>query len=229
MCGRYVTPDESALEREFRHVPPPFAYRPSYNVAPTTAVPALRRGQDGADWALLRWGLVPFFMRGELPKYPTINARIETLETAASWRGPWKRAQRCILPAAGFYEWRVDELGRKQPFYIHLAGREAFGFAGLWDRSVSPDGAAIESATIITMPANALLAEIHNSKQRMPAILAQQQEDAWLTGTADEARDSLRPYPADLMVAYRVGTRVNSPRNDGPDLIAPLAAGSPPH
>ncbi|MBV6424064.1 MAG: putative SOS response-associated peptidase YedK [Steroidobacteraceae bacterium] len=229
MCGRYVTPDESALEREFRRVPPPFRYRASYNVAPTANVPALRRGSDGAEWVLLRWGLVPFFTHGELPKYPTINARIETLETAASWRGPWKRGQRCILPAAGFYEWRVDEPGRKQPFYIHLADRAAFGFAGLWDRSVSPDGATIESATIITMPANALLADIHNTKQRMPAILAREREDAWLAGTADDARESLVPYPADLMVAHRVGLRVNSPRNDGPDLIAPLAAASSPH
>jgi putative SOS response-associated peptidase YedK len=222
MCGRFVTPDEMALEREFRRVPLPFRYRQTFNCAPTAQVPALRRGASGIEWALLRWGLVPFFARGETPKYSTINARVETIETAASWRQPWKRAQRCLLPALGFYEWHLEESGRKQPYYIHLVDQEVLCFAGLWDRSVPARGDAVESCAVITLPANTLLAQIHNSKQRMPAILRREDQEAWLLGTLDEARAAIAPYPAELMVAWPVSARVNSPRNDGPDLIAPL-------
>lgn len=221
MCGRFVTPDEMALEREFRRVPLPFTYRQSFNCAPTTQVPALRRGADAVEWSLLRWGLIPFFAHGEVPKYSTINARIETMESAASWRQPWKGARRCLLPALGFYEWHLDGSGHKQPYYIHLADQEVFAFAGLWDRSVPARGDAVESCAIITLPANALMAQIHNSRQRMPAILRREDQEAWLMGTLDDARAALAPYPAELMVAYPVSTRVNSPRNDGPDLIAP--------
>jgi putative SOS response-associated peptidase YedK len=96
-----------------------------------------------------------------------------------------------------------------------------FGFAGLWDSSRTDDGAALESCTIITMPANPLLAEIHNVKQRMPAILQSQDVDAWLTGSADEARAALKPYPADSMVAWPVSRQVNTPRNNHSGLIAP--------
>src|ERR1700680_4579143 len=88
---------------------------------------------------MARWGLVPFFTRGEVPKYSTINARIETFETAASYRGPWRRGQRCVQLASGFYEWHVDEYGRKAPYLITVADQELFGFAGLWDRSVKGD------------------------------------------------------------------------------------------
>jgi putative SOS response-associated peptidase YedK len=168
----------------------------------------------------MRWGLVPFFAKGVPPKYSTINATIEKLETGPCWRGPWKRGQRCLLPANGFYDWHVNADGSKTPFYIHLADREAFGFAGLWERSEGADGTALESCTIITMPPNALMAEIHNAKQRMPAILAQSDHEAWLSGSAEEARAALKPYPDDLMHAHKVSTRVNSPRNNGPALLA---------
>jgi putative SOS response-associated peptidase YedK len=164
--------------------------------------------------------LVPFFAKGVPPKYSTINATIEKLIDGASWRGPWKRGQRCILPAQGFYEWHVNEDGSKTPFYITCADQPVFGFAGLWDSSRTDDGAALESCTIITMPPNPLLAEIHNVKQRMPAILQSQDVDAWLTGSADEARATLKPYPADSMVAWPVSRQVNTSRNNHAGLIA---------
>jgi putative SOS response-associated peptidase YedK len=124
------------------------------------------------------------------------------------------------LPAQGFYEWHVNEDGSKTPFYITCADQPVFGFAGLWDSSRTDDGAALESCTIITMPPNPLLAEIHNVKQRMPAILQSQDVDAWLTGSADEARATLKPYPADSMVAWPVSRQVNTSRNNHAGLIA---------
>jgi putative SOS response-associated peptidase YedK len=170
----------------------------------------------------LRWGLVPYFARGVPPRYSTINAAIEKLAVNPSWRGPWTRGQRCILPATGFYEWHVNEDRSKTPFYITCADQAVFGLAGLWDASRADDGSVIQSCTIITMPPNPLLAEIHNAKQRMPAILQSQDIDAWLTGPIDQARAALKPYPSDSMVAWPVSSRVNTPKNDDAQLIEPL-------
>jgi putative SOS response-associated peptidase YedK len=176
------------------------------------------------QFTTVRWGLVPFFARGEPPKYSTINARIETFETAASYRGPWRRGQRCLQLASGFYEWHLDEYGRKAPYLITVADQELFAFAGLWDRSLKDDGTAVESCVHITMPANALMSDIHNTgsnPHRMPAIVGVADRDAWLQGSAEEARAVLKPYPADLMDAYEVSTRVNSVKNNDPGLIDP--------
>jgi putative SOS response-associated peptidase YedK len=123
------------------------------------------------------------------------------------------------LPAAGFYEWHVNDDGSKTPFSITCADQPVFGFAGLWETSKREDGTVLESCTIITMPPNALMAEVHNAKQRMPAILQHDDIEAWLSGSADDARGALKPYPADSMVTWPVSTRVNSPKNNDAALI----------
>jgi putative SOS response-associated peptidase YedK len=166
---------------------------------------------------------VPFFAKGVPGPYSTINARLESIAKTPSYRGPWKRSQRCILPVSGFYEWHLTPDNKKQPFYITCTDQNIFGLAGLWDRSVREDGIAIESCTIITMPANSLMHDIHNTgsnPHRMPAILAANDADAWLGGTVEQAQDSLKRYPADLMVAWPVSTRVNTPTNNDAQLIA---------
>jgi putative SOS response-associated peptidase YedK len=225
MCGRYIIRMQDKYLREWQVHGPPTWLMDSYNVAPTQQVPIVRVRDGKPEGVTVRWGLVPFFTRGELPQYSTINARIETLETAASYRGPWRRGQRCIQLASGFYEWHVNVHGRKAPYLITVADQELFGFAALWDRSVRDDGTAIESCVHVTMPANELMAEIHNTgnnPHRMPAILRAEDREAWLTGTPEEARAVLKPYRADLMHAYEVSTRVNSVRNNSPDLIEPV-------
>ena len=219
MCGRYVSPDEASIEREFDLPRSGLKFPQSFNVAPSQRVPVVRAGDGAARADLMRWGLVPFFAKGKVGAYSTINARVETIETSASYRGPWRRAQRCIVPALGFYEWHVNADGSKQPFYIHATDQTLMGLAGLWDRSVSEDGTALESFTIITVPANPMLAEIHNAKARMPAILARESRSAWLAGSADAARAALVSYPDSRLAAHRVGPRVNSPRNNDAQLI----------
>jgi putative SOS response-associated peptidase YedK len=229
MCGRYTTKEQRAIERELAYIDvvrwPDLEAR--YNISPTQAVPVVRWADGVFEGTMMRWGLVPYFARGVAPKYSTINARIESIQTAPAYRGPWKRAQRCVLPASGFYEWHLSESGARQPFYIHLADQEVFGFAGLWDRSIGPNG-PIESCTLITMPANALLSQIHNVEHRMPAILKAADHATWLQGDAMQARQVLLEYPADTMVAWPVSTRVNAPRNDGPALIEPVTVRQPP-
>jgi len=145
-------------------------------------------------------------------KASTINATVERVESAPSYRDPWARGQRCIFVMGGFYEPHVNADGSRDPFFLHLADREVFGVAGLWDRSRRSDGSYVFSCTLITVPANRLLAEVHNEKQRMPAILAAEDHESWLTGSAPQARAALRPYPDEFMVAWKVSRRVNSPR-----------------
>jgi putative SOS response-associated peptidase YedK len=122
----------------------------------------------------------------------------------------------------GFYEWQVQADGKtKVPFYIHVNDQDTFAFAGLWDSSRTDAGDRIESCTHITVPANKLVREIHNTKHRMPAILAKEDREAWLTGTADEAWATLKPYPDEHTVAWPVSTRVNTPKNNDAHLIEP--------
>jgi putative SOS response-associated peptidase YedK len=224
MCGRYIIRQQAKAIREWeKYGAPPFL--DSYNVAPTQQVPILRMQDGHPRFTQVRWGLVPFFTHGAPPKYSTINARIESFETAASYRGPWRRGQRCLQLASGFYEWHLDRYGRKAPYLICLADQELFAFAGLWDRSIKDDGSVVESCVHMTMPANALMADIHNTgnnPHRMPAILRLEDRAAWLEGSLEEARAALVPYPADLMVAYEVSSRVNSVKNNSPDLIEPV-------
>jgi len=226
MCGRYVSPDEASIEREFELVRHEWQFPPSYNVAPTQDVPIVRLNKEGERTGVrVHWGLIPFWAKGAQPKYSTINATVEKLTDAATWRGPWKRGQRCILPALGFYEWQVLADGKsKQPYYITLNDQDVFGFAGLWDSSTGADGVAVESCTIVTMPANQLMTEIHNVKHRMPAILAKEDRETWLTGTADDAFKVIKQYPDTHMVARPVSTRVGSPKNNDAKLIEAITA-----
>ena len=230
MCGIIARAEE--FERATRLGNVQWTFEASYNVAPTQAVPVVRITDGVAEGAMLRWGLIPAFARGVSPQYSTINSTVERLETGPAWRDPWRCNQRCVLLCAGFYEWHLTEAGRKQPFFIRLADNEVFGFAGIWDWSVSTNGTAVESCAVITMPANELMRDIHNTgahPYRMPAILTPDNFDRWLTTGQEEARSLLRPYPAELMTAHAVTSRVNSARNNDPELIQPVRLDSSRH
>jgi putative SOS response-associated peptidase YedK len=228
MCGRYVSPDDASIEREFNLVRAEWQFPISYNVAPTQNVPAVRVMDGKPQGVLLRWGLIPFWAHGIPPtvegtKRPlsTINAKVENIRSASAWRDPWMRGQRCIIPALGFYEWQVQDDGNTtRPFYIIANDQEVFGFAGLWDTSTRADSLIIESCTIVTVPANKLMRVIHNGKYRMPAILTREDRDVWLTGTPDDAFKAIKQYP-DNMLATQVSTRVNAPKNNDAKLIEP--------
>jgi putative SOS response-associated peptidase YedK len=221
LCGRYVTPDESAIEREFTLVGAqvvPFL-QASFNVAPTQKVPVIRMHDGQQQLVRMRFGLIPFFANGQPGQYSTINARVETVRTSPAYRAAWKRGQRCLVVASGFYEWQVIADG-KQPWYVSCADQPVFAFAGLWDQSIPEDGEPILSCTIITLPASPFMAQIHNTRLREPAILQRKDRETWLTGTPDEAYACLASYPDDLRSAWPVSRRVNSPRNNDERLIA---------
>jgi putative SOS response-associated peptidase YedK len=172
---------------------------------------------------MMRWGLIPYWAYGVPLKASTINATVERIGSAPSYRDAWNRGQRCILVMGGFYEPHVNADGSREPYFLKLSDREVFGVAGLWDRSRREDGSHVFSCTLITVPANQLLAEVHNAKQRMPAILAEADHEPWLNGAPQQARAALKPYPDELMTAWKVSSRVNTPRlpNDA-ELIKPV-------
>ncbi len=244
MCGRYslTTPVEGL--RQLFEFPEQPNLAPRYNIAPTQEVPAVRpapppersSGEEGGtkagagggrQLAMLRWGLIPGWAKDPAIGSRMINARAETLAEKPAFRSAFRR-RRCLVPADGFYEWRKQDKGPKQPYWIARPDGGPFAFAGLWERWRDPrDGARVESCTIVTTEANATLRPIY---PRMPVILAPEAHALWLDpAAAPEALLALlRPAPEALLTPCAVSTRVNKVANDGPELIAPLApAGAP--
>jgi putative SOS response-associated peptidase YedK len=223
MCARFQTPSQAAAERYWRLLHSRWSFTASWRVSPTEQVPVVLNTKAGREGWMMRWDLIPYRNRGVPTGKVLINAKAENLTSNYYWSLPWQRGQRCLFCMAGFYEPHRYPNGRKEPFYVHLTDREIFGVAGMWDRSVMEDGTELRSCALITVPPNALLAEVHNEKQRMPAALREEDHDAWLTGTQDEAQAVLLPYPSERMAAWQVSRRVNSLKapNDA-SLITPV-------
>jgi putative SOS response-associated peptidase YedK len=225
MCGKYILAQAAKAERAMGIRRGRWEYPVSYRVLPTEQVPLVVPLEGEREAVQMRWGLIPWWAHGVPLRASTINATVERIDSAPSYRDPWERGQRCIFVMGGFYEPHVNEDGSRDPFLVRLREREVFGVAGLWERSRREDGSYVFSCTLITLPANRLLAQIHNGKQRMPAVLAEPDHDIWLNGTPQQARAVLNPYPAELMEAWQVSRRVNNPRlpNDA-SLIEPQPA-----
>lgn len=220
MCGRYTltTPDLSPIGAVLGVNLPPVPV--SYNIAPSLPVAIIRVGATGGyELAWVKWGLVPHWAKEPRSDYSTINARAETVAVKPAFRDAFRR-RRCLIPADGFYEWQKQGTA-KQPWYIHRRDRQPFAFAGLWERWQGGE-AVLETCTIIVTEANAWMRPIH---ERMPVILPPESYRTWLDPAtpAQACLSLLAPYAGDELVAEPVSTRVNNPRNDGPELIRPLA------
>ena len=219
MCGRYArfsAPDRLLRPLGAQWEGPDLV--PNYNTAPGQPVLAVRQRDAHREAALLRWGLIPAWAKDKAVGYRMINARAEGIADKPAFRQPF-RHQRCLIPADGFYEWRRNEDGRKQPWYIHRRDGEPLAFAGIWARWQGSE--TIESCAIITGPPNAVVAPIHD---RMPVILAPADHATWLESDNPLLlQQLLQPLPAELLEAYPVGLAVNKPAHGGPGLIAPLA------
>ena len=223
MCGKYILAEAAKAERAMGIRRGHWDYPLSYRVLPTEQVPVVVQSNGEREATRMRWGLVPWWTHGVALKASTINATVERLDTAPSYRDPWQRGQRCIFVMAGFYEPHVNEDGSRDQFFVRLTEREVFGVAGLWERSRRADGSYLTSCTLITVPANQLLTAVHNQKPRMPAILAESCHDSWLSDAPLRARELLQPYADESMRAWKVSRRVNHPQlpNDQ-RLIEPL-------
>ena len=223
MCGRYQvhTPIEQ-IAREFNAVLTDDAavLAPRYNVAPSLKVPAVRVRDNTRELTAFTWGLVPSWSK-DLSGTKPIDARAETIFDTPTFRTAI-RQRRCLLPADGFYEWQQRPGGR-QPWHIGMLDGSLFALAGVWQYWKRAANEAVVSCAIVVTDANEMMAEIH---QRMPVIIARADYARWLDPSLSdpgEIAKLLVPYPADEMRAYPVSTRVNSAKNEGVELVQPVA------
>lgn len=219
MCERYVVPDQALAERELAPECTWWRFSASFNVAPSRYVPAVRLHEGHSEAVMMRWGLIPAWAKGDLSAGHWLRLSSADLERSALFRGPWLNGQRCILPFAGFYTWRLTSKGYRQPYFVRVQGRSVFPVAALWDRTEDDDGDVIEGCAILTVPANGLLTSIQTATGEMPAILGAEDCEAWLRGTPVEARALLRTAPDGLLTSHAVSPRVNSLACDDASLV----------
>lgn len=218
MCGRFAYFGNCQFGYESLHLPEPPPFE-NYNITPSQNILTIRSSPTTGqpEYALLHWGLIPSWSKTDKTKYLLNNARADGIENKPSFRGPFKH-RRCIIPANGFYEWQLQEKG-KQPFFIHPADEGYFAMAGLWDRWEGEDGKIIESCAIVTTDANSLMSTIHD---RMPVLLQKDGVLRWLNREASQAEllALLAPCSDSLIKAFPVSSRVNYPKNNGPECVA---------
>ncbi|MHB1954886.1 MAG: SOS response-associated peptidase [Sulfobacillus sp.] len=220
MCGRFARKSTQEVLADWFGVEledMPW-FTPSFNAAPQSVQPVVRLNRDTGkrEFALLRWGLVPFWAKEAEIGYTTINARAEDTASKPAFREALKK-RRCLVPADAFYEWERLDSKTKRPFAFALRSGEPYAFAGLWENWRPKDGDPLETFTILTTDPNEVMV-IHN---RMPVILEPKDYDRWLD-PGDPARppvDLLRPYHAERMCAWPVSERVGNVRNDDPGLL----------
>lgn len=209
MCGRFNSGSELAQIREWSSMLGEWPdTRPNYNVAPSTKITAFRSRQG----ELMRWGMIPSWSSAFESKYATFNARVETVDKKPSFRSAWKNVQTCLIPMAGYYEWKTQK-GNKQPFYITDRNAGIVVTAGLYETW----GEEQLSCTMLTMPANDELRHIH---PRMPIILKPDSAREWLNG--NWAKLELTNYEVPEVLYYPVTKDVGNVKNNHPRLMQPI-------
>lgn len=231
MCGRYVSPEEAEIERFWhlgRHNSNPFPRR--YNVTPTSIIPVLRLDRATGEIELVnaRWGLIPTWWKDAKPPRTSHNARSDEAATKPMWKGPLARS-RCLIPAAGWYEWKQVErtepatgeiIKSKQPHFFHLPGDQLFAFAGvvaLWKPANDADRQA--SCAVFTREAVGPAAEVHD---RMPVVLPKGAEAAWLDPQITDPVQAMSAALAKGVIEvehHAVSNRVNTAAADDRQLI----------
>lgn len=205
MCGRfYFNSDKKKIAKQFG-VDSSIETKTSYNITPSADCTVIRLDNNCKEFASLNWGLVPSWTKSDI-KIKPINAKAETLREKPYFQTAYKK-QRCIIPVSGFYEWQGSK-GNKQPYAIYSLNDDYFGFAGLWEKRE-----AMETFTIITTQANAMMTTIHH---RMPVILDRDDYDRWIK---EGAYDLLKPCPSEEMGCHLISSAVNKPSNNSADLI----------
>jgi putative SOS response-associated peptidase YedK len=220
MCGRYaITSAPEAIRRLFGYDEQP-NFPPRYNVAPTQPIPIVRMVEGKRQFALVRWGLIPAWVRDPRGFSLLINARGESLGDKPAFRAAL-RYRRCLFPADGFYDWRREGEGAR-PYFVRLKAGGPMAFAGLWENWMGPHGEEMETAAIVTTRANRMLAAIH---PRMPVIVPPEAFDLWLDSARVDATTAaalIAPAPEDMLQVHEVSPAVNRAANDTPDLIEPV-------
>ncbi|MGJ8527028.1 SOS response-associated peptidase [Maritalea sp.] len=221
MCGRLILQNDEKKLREFFTLSSVTPFPPRYNIAPTQPVLTIVNQPAGRDAVLMRWGLVPHWVKDPRDFSILINARIETILDKPSFKSSIKN-QRCIVPASGYYEWlrRGDD---KQPFHISRNDGEMLALAGIYSTWEGPNGEEVDTMAILTQEATGKLADIHH---RTPVHLDEEQAELWLDTKSVNAKEALtlvQPLERTKMRTYPVSKNVNNARNEGEELIKPIS------
>lgn len=226
MCGRFsLTHSPEAVIAQFG-LSTVEAFPPRYNIAPTqpvlviSAAPTQPLGSNQPDRqaGLMRWGLLPGWVK-DTKDFPTlINARSETAETKPSFRSAM-RHRRCIIPASGFYEWqRNADTKQSQAWWIPRSDGQIAAFAAVHETYISKNGSEIDTVAILTTEATGRFSRIHN---RIPVIIAPEDFSRWMDCKTQEPRhvaDLLSQPSDDYFEAVAVSDAVNKVANTGPHI-----------
>jgi putative SOS response-associated peptidase YedK len=222
MCGRFViTSPPEALRRIFGYAEQP-NFPPRFNIAPTQPIPVVIIENGVRHFRLMRWGLLPAWVKDPRKFALLINARAETVREKPAFRNAIRR-RRCLIPADGYYEWQVSER-RKRPHFIHRRDGAPIGLAGLAETWIGPNGEELDTVAIVTAPASADLAALHH---RVPVTIGADDFGRWLDcgdDTAETVMALLRGPDEGEFVWHEVSTRVNRVANDDAQLILPITA-----
>jgi putative SOS response-associated peptidase YedK len=219
MCGRYAsTLPPEAMRALFRYLEQP-NFPARYNIAPTQPIAIVRMAEGRRQFALVRWGLIPAWVKDPRAFSLLINARGESVNEKPAFRNAMKY-RRCLVPADGFYEWK-REGEKKRPYFVRRRDGAPIAFAGLWENWMGPNGEEVETAAIVTTAASRSIAHIHD---RMPVIVPPEAFDFWLDPKVDAqtAAAVIAPAPDAQIEAYEVSSAVNRTANDTPMLMEPL-------
>jgi putative SOS response-associated peptidase YedK len=226
MCGRYtLTSAPEAIRALFRYAEQP-NFPPRYNIAPTQPIPIVRLVEGKREFALVRWGLLPSWVKDPKAFSLLINARGESVLDKPAFRAAMKY-RRCLIPADGFYEWQKAGT-RKRPFYVRAKDGGPLAFAGLWECWTGPNGEELGTAAIVTTRASHALSPIH---ERMPVVVPPEAFNLWLDCKAVDAETAaalIAPARDDLLEAHEIAAAVNRVANDTPALIEPLTENAEP-
>ena len=222
MCGRFVTTSSpEALRKLFGYADQP-NFPARYNIAPTQPVPVVVLENGERRFRLMRWGLLPSWVKDPKKFALVFNARSETVLEKPAFRNAMKR-RRCLIPADGYYEWQASST-RKRPYFIHAADGEPVGLAGLSETWIGPNGEEMDTVAIVTTAAAPNMSVLHH---RVPVTIAPGDFDRWLDGNATDAEMAstlLVAPPQGAFVWHEVSLAVNRVTNDGPELIVPITA-----
>ncbi len=230
MCGRFSLTASPEDVQELFGLLDIEAFPPRYNIAPTQPVLIVMSGDRGGDAGnlpdrkalLVRWGLIPSWVKDPKAFPLLINARSETAATKNSFRAAM-RHRRALLPASGFYEWRRDGKKKSQPFWVRPRSAGVVAFAALMETWSGPDGSEVDTGAILTTRANEMLAPIHD---RMPVVIHPEEYGRWLDCRNFEPRevaDLLEPPSNEFFEAIPVSRLVNKVANSGPEVQEPVA------
>jgi putative SOS response-associated peptidase YedK len=220
MCGRFViTSPPAAIRQVFGYAEQP-NFPPRFNIAPTQPVPVVVVENGARHFRLMRWGLMPAWVKDPRKFSLLINARRETVQDKPAFKNAIRR-RRCLIPADGYYEWHVSD-GRKRPYFIYRRDGHMLGMAGLAETWVGPNGEEVDTVAIVTAPASRDLAVLHH---RVPVTIVPDAFEQWLDCSSDSAEGvmAMLTGPQEGEFAWHeISTRVNHVANDDAQLVLPI-------